>query len=93
MAQQARRRPRRDRIVDSTAPELAERHRWEAMRLHRLSAANYAGLDNILRLKHQAGAGLSHAKIAAALGLSKGVVGKSVSLASAKGIAWPLPDG
>ena len=42
-------------------------------------------LNDILRLKHQAG--LSHAKIAAALGLSKGVVGKYVSLA--KGIAWP----
>ena len=48
-------------------------------------------LNDILRLKHQAG--LSHAKIAAALGLSKGVVGKYASLASAKGIAWPLPEG
>jgi len=48
-------------------------------------------LTDILRLKHQGG--LSHAKIAAALGLSKGVVGKYVSLANAKGIAWPLPEG
>src|SRR5690606_9305920 len=37
---------------------------------------------------------LSHAKIAAALGLSKGVVSKYVSLAEAKGVAaWPLPAG
>ena len=48
-------------------------------------------LTDILRLKHQAG--LSHAKIAAALGLSKGVVAKYVSLANARGIAWPLPAG
>lgn len=48
-------------------------------------------LTEILRLKHQAG--LSHAKIAAALGLSKGVVGKYVSLANAKGVDWPLPAG
>ena len=48
-------------------------------------------LTDILRLKHQAG--LSHAKIAAALGLSKGVVAKYVSLADARGIAWPLPEG
>jgi|GEM_PF-1408596 len=48
-------------------------------------------LNDILRLKHQAG--LSHAKIATALGLSKGVVGKYVSLANAKGIACPLPEG
>lgn len=48
-------------------------------------------LKDILRLKHQSG--LSHARIAAALGLSKGVVSKYVSLANAKGVAWPLPQG
>lgn len=48
-------------------------------------------LTDILRLKHAAG--LSHAKIAAALGLSKGVVSKYVSLAKAKGVSWPLPEG
>ena len=47
-------------------------------------------LTDILRLKHAAG--LSHAKIAAALGLSKGVVSKYVSLANAKGVSWPLPE-
>jgi len=47
-------------------------------------------LTDILRLKYEAR--LSHAKIAAALGLSKGVVSKYVSLAEAKGVAaWPLP--
>lgn len=45
----------------------------------------------VLRLKHDAG--LSHARIAAACGLSKGVVGKYVSLAQAQGIGWPLPEG
>lgn len=45
----------------------------------------------VLRLKHEAG--LSHARIAGACGLSKGVVGKYVSLAQAHGIGWPLPDG
>lgn len=46
----------------------------------------------ILRLKYEAK--LSHQKIAGATGLSKGVVGKYVSLASAAGIAgWPLPQG
>ena len=48
-------------------------------------------LSEILRLKHQAG--LSHARIAAALDLSKGVVNKYVSLARAKGVEWPLPEG
>src|SRR6056297_243814 len=49
-------------------------------------------LTDILRLKYEAR--LSHAKIAAALGLSKGVVGKYVSLAEAKGVAaWPLAEG
>lgn len=42
-------------------------------------------LTDILRLKYEAR--LSHAKIAAALGLSKGVVSKYVSLAEAKGVA------
>lgn len=45
----------------------------------------------VLRLKYDAG--LSHARIAAACGVSKGVVGKYVSLAQAQGIGWPLPDG
>jgi hypothetical protein len=45
----------------------------------------------VLRLKHEAR--LSHARIAAACGLSKGVVGKYVSLAQAHGIGWPLPEG
>ncbi len=49
-------------------------------------------LTDILRLKYEAR--LSHAKIAAALGLSKGVVSKYVSLAEAKGVAaWPPPEG
>ncbi len=48
-------------------------------------------LTDILRLKYEAR--LSHAKIAAALGLSKGVVSKYVSLAETKGVAgWPLPS-
>ena len=47
-------------------------------------------LTDILRLKYAAG--LSHAKIAAALGVSKGVVAKYVSLAEARGIGWPLPE-
>lgn len=45
----------------------------------------------VLRLKHEAK--LSHEKIAAACGLSKGAVSKYVSLAQAKGVSWPLPDG
>lgn len=47
-------------------------------------------LTDILRLKYEAG--LSHAKIAAALSLSKGVVSKYVSLARARGMSWPLPE-
>lgn len=47
---------------------------------------------DILRLKYDAQ--LSHQKIARATGLSKGVVGKYVSLAAAAGINnWALPDG
>jgi transposase len=45
----------------------------------------------VLRLKYEAG--LSHERIARACGLSKGVVGKYVSLATAQGITWPLPEG
>lgn len=45
----------------------------------------------VLRLKY--GAKLSHRQIAAACGVSKGVVGKLVSLAEAKGVSWPLPEG
>ena len=44
---------------------------------------------DILRLKHEAG--LSHEKIGCAVGLSKGAVGKYVTLAKAVGITWPLP--
>lgn len=46
----------------------------------------------VLRLKYDSQ--LSHAAIAGAVGLSKGAIGKYVSLAAAAGItAWPLPDG
>jgi transposase len=46
----------------------------------------------ILRLKYDSK--LSHQKIAQAVGLSKGAIGKYVSIASAVGIhSWPLPDG
>ncbi|WP_201241734.1 IS21 family transposase [Halorhodospira halophila] len=45
----------------------------------------------VLRLKHEAK--LSHAQIARACGLSKGAVSKYVSLAQAKGLSWPLPEG
>jgi transposase len=46
----------------------------------------------ILRLKYDSR--LSHQKIALAVGLSKGAIGKYVSIASAVGIRrWPLPDG
>ena len=47
-------------------------------------------IKEILRLKYQAK--LSHEKIARAYGLSKGAIGKYVSLAKAKGLSWPLPD-
>ncbi|QFY89671.2 IS21 family transposase [Magnetovirga frankeli] len=46
---------------------------------------------DVLRLKYEAQ--LSHEKIGRACGLSKGAVSKYVSLAQAKGISWPLPDG
>lgn len=45
----------------------------------------------VLRLKYEAG--LSHERIARACGLSKGVVGKYVSLARAQGVTWPLAEG
>jgi len=46
----------------------------------------------VLRLKYSLQ--LSHEQIARTLSLSKGVVGKYVSLATAAGIeGWPLPDG
>jgi len=48
-------------------------------------------LSDILRLRHQGG--VSQARIAAALGLSKGVVNKYLSLARAQGVGWPLPEG
>jgi len=45
----------------------------------------------ILRLKHEAK--LSHEKIARVCQLSKGAVSKYVSLARARGVGWPLPEG
>ena len=45
----------------------------------------------VLRLKYEAK--LSHEKIARACGLSKGAVSNYVSLARAKSLTWPLPDG
>lgn len=48
-------------------------------------------IQEVLRLRHDAG--LSFAQIARACGLSKGVVSKYLSLAEAKGIGWPPPEG
>jgi transposase len=48
-------------------------------------------ITEVLRLKFAAG--LSHEKIARAVGLSKGAVNKYVSLAEAQGLSWPLPEG
>lgn len=48
-------------------------------------------ITEVLRLKFEAK--LSHATIARAVGLSKGAVGKYVSLAQANGLSWPLPEG
>ena len=45
----------------------------------------------VLRLKFEAK--LSHEKIARACGVSKGAVSHYVSLARAKGLGWPLPEG
>lgn len=47
-------------------------------------------IREILRLKHEAK--LSHGKIASALGISKGVVTKYISLAQVRGVACPLPE-
>ena len=44
-------------------------------------------IKDVLRLKLEAG--LSHDRIAAALGISKGVVAKYTSLAAAAGLDWP----
>lgn len=46
-------------------------------------------IREILRLKW--GVGLSHERIARACGVSKGAVAKYASLASARGLCWPLP--
>ena len=46
-------------------------------------------ITDVLRLKFEVG--LSHEKIARALGLSKGAVAKYASLAEAQGLSWPLP--
>jgi len=48
-------------------------------------------ITEVLRLKFEAK--LSHATIARAVGLSKGAVNKYVSLAQARGLSWPLPEG
>ena len=47
-------------------------------------------IKEILRLKYDSK--LSHNNIARACGISKGAVGKYVSLAKAKGLTWPLPE-
>jgi transposase len=47
-------------------------------------------ITEVLRLKFEAK--LSHDQIARAVGLSKGGVGKYVSLAKAQGLSWPLPE-
>jgi transposase len=48
-------------------------------------------ITEVLRLKFETK--LSHEKIGQAVGLSKGVVGKYVSLAQAQELSWPLPEG
>jgi transposase len=48
-------------------------------------------LTEVLRLKFAAQ--LSHEQIGRAIGLSKGAVSKYVSLAKARGLSWPLPEG
>ena len=45
----------------------------------------------VLRPKYEVE--LSHERIARACGISKGAVSKCVSLAQAKGVGWPLPEG
>ena len=47
-------------------------------------------IKEVLRLKFEAQ--LSHERIAAATGLSKGAVGKYVQRAIEQGLAWPLPE-
>ena len=44
-------------------------------------------IQEVLRLRHDAG--MSHAQIARACGLSKGVVNKYLKLANDKNIGWP----
>ena len=46
-------------------------------------------IKEVLRLKHEAK--LSHEKIAAATGMSKGAVTNTVQRAVQKGLSWPLP--
>jgi len=48
-------------------------------------------IRDVLRLKHEAE--LSHERIAAATGLSKGAVTKYLQRAAQAGIGWPPPDG
>ena len=48
-------------------------------------------IAEILRLKHQAG--LSDRQIAHSCGVGHPTVGKYLSLASAAGLSWPLPEG
>jgi transposase len=48
-------------------------------------------IKEVLRLHHEGK--LAYSQIALACGLSKGVVGKYLSLAKAKGVGWPLPEG
>lgn len=47
-------------------------------------------IRDVLRLRHEAG--LSHEKIARAVGISKGAVAKYLSLSQARGLSWPLPE-
>jgi transposase len=47
-------------------------------------------ITEVLRLKYAGG--LSHERIARAVGISKGAVSKYASLAAAHGLSWPLPD-
>ena len=46
-------------------------------------------IKEVLRLKHEVR--LSHEKIAAATGMSKGAVTNTVQRAVQKGLSWPLP--
>ena len=48
-------------------------------------------IREVLRLKFEAK--LSHEKIAAATGMSKGAVTNAVQRAMGQGLAWPLPAG